>query len=70
MTGPLALFYSWGFAFVFRANGLVVCLAQANGLGSIAGRNCRANGLAVYAVRALGAGLSTSPKPRPKVSQC
>jgi len=33
MTGPLALFYFLGFAPSFRANGLVIYLAQANGLG-------------------------------------
>jgi len=47
MSGPLALFYFWGFAPSFRANGLVIYLAQANGWVVVAGGNRRANGPAV-----------------------
>jgi len=47
MSGPLALSYFWGFAPSFRANGLVIYLAQANGLGGSCRRKPRANGPAV-----------------------
>ncbi len=39
MTRPLALFYFWGLWPFFRANGLVIYLAQANGLGIVPGKN-------------------------------